>query len=214
MLGGLLTGQGTIITGSGPIPGQLENRGGTVAPGNGIGTLTIDGRFASGHAATMAFEIGGVAAGQFDLINVIGDIAVDGTLVVSLVNPFTPSVNNSFTILTATGKLAGSFDQLQLPDGINWKVNYNADNLELVVGDPGDFNFDGAVDGADYVVWRKNGWGPLNYAAWRSNFGATYGSGSGFEGGSVPEPAAIVMLSLFVCGLALTRRRVIRPARS
>jgi hypothetical protein len=164
----------------------------------------------------MVFEIGGVASGQFDLISVIGDIAVDGTLVVSLINPFTPSVDNSFTIMTATGKLAGSFDQLQLPDGFNWKVNYNADNLELVVGDPGDFNFDGTVNGADYVVWRKNGWGPLNYSAWRSNFGTTYGSGSGsgVEGGSVPEPAAIVMLSLAACGIALKRRRTIRPARS
>lgn len=213
VFGGTLTGAGTIVTGSGPIPGQMENRGGTVAPGNGVGTLMIDGRFASGPAATTSFELGGTVAGQFDLISVIGDIAVDGTLVVSLINPFTPAVNNSFTIMTATGNLAGSFDQLQMPDGFNWKVNYNADNLELVVGNPGDFNFDNVVNGADYVVWRNNGMGPLNYGAWRSHFGTTYGSGAGLDGGSVPEPAAVVTVLLAACGLAARRRRVTRPVR-
>ena len=157
LLGGTLAGAGTITTGSGPIPGQVENRGGTVAPGNGIGTLTIIGRFANGPAATTAIELGGTAAGAFDKISVTGGVALDGTLIVSLVNAFVPSIGNSFTVITSTDELAGSFDLLQLPDGFNWKVNYNADNLELVVGNPGDFNYDGKVDGADYVMWRNDG---------------------------------------------------------
>lgn len=206
MLGGTLSGSGTILTGSGPIPGQVENRGGTVAPGNGIGTLTIDGRFASGPAAKTSFELGGISAGQFDKISVIGDVAIDGTLVVSLVNPFSPSVGNSFTIITATGNLAGSFDFFQLPDGFNWKVNYNSDNLELVIGNPGDFNNDGKVDGGDYVKWRNDGGGPLNYNAWRSHFGMSYGTGSGVGGSAVPEPSTCLIGLLAACGLALIRR--------
>jgi autotransporter-associated beta strand protein len=40
----------------------------------------------------------------------------------------------------------------------------------------GDYNGNGTVDAADYVLQRKNG---LNYNTWRSNFGATGGSGGG-----------------------------------
>ena len=72
---------------------------------------------------------------------------------------------------------------------------------------PGDFNQDGVVDAADYVVWRKG----LNttyvqddYNTWRTHFGESAqlivntGSGTGsFEASSsaaVPEPAAWVLL--------------------
>ena len=45
----------------------------------------------------------------------------------------------------------------------------------------GDYNDNGKVDGADYVVWRKtNINGAAGYTTWRSNFGAT---GSGGNGG-------------------------------
>jgi hypothetical protein len=214
VFGGTLTGTGTILTGSGPIPGQVENRAGTVAPGDGIGTLTIDGRFASGPLATTSFELGGTSAGQFDLISVVGDVALDGTLVVSLVNGFVPSVSNAFEVVTATGNVAGTFDTLQLPDGFNWKVLYNQHDLQLVVGNPGDFNLDNVVDGADYVVWRKNGLAPLNYNAWRTHFGQTYGSGAGIDGGAVPEPAAVGLIWLVACCLVARRFRLTRPARS
>jgi beta-propeller repeat-containing protein len=35
----------------------------------------------------------------------------------------------------------------------------------------GDFNNDGTVDAADYVVWRKDGAAPVDYSDWRGNFG-------------------------------------------
>ena len=38
----------------------------------------------------------------------------------------------------------------------------------------GDFNLDGKVDAADYVVWRKTGTGgEQGYQAWRANFGSS-----------------------------------------
>jgi hypothetical protein len=77
----------------------------------------------------------------------------------------------------------------------------------------GDYNRDGTVDAADYVVWRKtlnqtlepgsgaDGTGPggepdglvtsLDYDLWRSQFGVTPSpAGSGMEGVAVPEPTA------------------------
>ncbi len=56
----------------------------------------------------------------------------------------------------------------------------------------GDFNNDGKVDAADYVVWRKTDPASIQgYLDWRSNFGATAGSGQSLAA-AVPEPSAFV----------------------
>jgi hypothetical protein len=95
-------------------------------------------------------------------------------------------------------------------------VNY----VGVPVGVPGDYNGNGVVDTADYVVWRNGG--PLlnevagvtpgsvtpdDYDAWRARFGNTSGSGSSLDGAAnVPEPAAIG--TMVVLGLvALLYRR-------
>jgi hypothetical protein len=41
----------------------------------------------------------------------------------------------------------------------------------------GDYNSNGTVDAADYVVWRNSGGTPAAYTTWRNNFGATGGGG-------------------------------------
>ena len=68
-------------------------------------------------------------------------------------------------------------------------------------GVQGDYNNNGQVDAADYVLWRNGG--PLtnevdtpgtvnaaDYTAWRARFGKTSGSGAGADFANVPEPAA------------------------
>lgn len=74
---------------------------------------------------------------------------------------------------------------------------------------PGDYNFDGSVDAADYVVWRKNQGTPQEYEDWRSHFGQTAGSGatSSFNA-AVPEPSSALLLIL-AAAVASTRRRQI-----
>lgn len=209
--GGTLTGAGSIFTGSGPIPGQVENHGGTVAPGNGVGTMNITGRFANAVDGTLSFELGGATAGTYDQLVVTGAAALDGTLSVSLVSlggpTFVPSAGNQFTLISTTEGVGGSFGQLQLPDGYNWRLNYLSDSLQLVVGNPGDFNNDGYVDAQDYVIWRKNGGGPLNYQAWRSHIGANYASAPANISPSVPEPSGFFLLVVAACFLAPRRIR-------
>ncbi len=87
----------------------------------------------------------------------------------------------------------------------------------------GDFNHNGVVDMADYVVWRKSqgqtGWGlaadsdlngridAADYAAWRSHFGQPSGSGS-FTGAAIPEPATRILLLAATCAIWLRRRAI------
>jgi hypothetical protein len=81
---------------------------------------------------------------------------------------------------------------------------------------PGDWNQDGKVDAADYVVWRKDPVGhgevPGGYNTWRANFGNTL-SGNGSTVGasvsltSVPEPAVCALLSIAAI-FAMFRRGV------
>jgi hypothetical protein len=88
------------------------------------------------------------------------------------------------------------------------------------MGVAGDYNDNGTVDSADYVLWRNNV-GQLvaldnenpgattpglvdgeDYDFWRSRFGATAGSGAA-TGAAVPEPATIIgmIVSALLCTL-------------
>jgi hypothetical protein len=96
------------------------------------------------------------------------------------------------------------------------------DNIRVGRFPPGDYNANGAVDAADYVLWRKNG--PLrnevdtpgtvnaaDYTEWRARFGNPSGGAGGLGAGSVPEPTSLMLL--FVAGavhLLGTRKHRIR----
>jgi hypothetical protein len=79
----------------------------------------------------------------------------------------------------------------------------------------GDFNNDGSVDAADYVVWRKGLGGPFtpdDYDTWRTNFGRTSGAGAAADldidvTSSVPEASSIVLLMLGIAFSAATYGR-------
>lgn len=87
---------------------------------------------------------------------------------------------------------------------------------------PGDYNGNGAVDAADYTVWRDSRGSITNLAAdgndsgqidagdltvWQQNFGRTTGLGSTTEFGSIaiPEPASMC-LALLLLGCVARRR--------
>ena len=84
-------------------------------------------------------------------------------------------------------------------------------DVELLELEPseGDFNGDGAIDAADYVVWRKglgSVYTPDDYDVWRAHFGETGGSGPLFHA-SVPEPTSSLLLILATAISCLLRRR-------
>jgi hypothetical protein len=85
--------------------------------------------------------------------------------------------------------------------GLDWRVDYLPGAVTLTVLPISDFNRDGKIDAADYVVWRKNGGTVDQYNLWRATFGTTTGSGAGAvfnpsTSSHVPEPATALMLIL------------------
>jgi hypothetical protein len=114
---------------------------------------------------------------------------------VRLVNTLALSVAN-------VGANAGvTFDEIRLAE--SWSDLF----LPLAGSFAGDFNDDGVVDMADYVVWRKTGInGQQGYNDWRANFGkSTHAMAA--AGNSVPEPAALSLVSFLMAVSACTRRR-------
>jgi hypothetical protein len=86
---------------------------------------------------------------------------------------------------------------------------------------PGEFNRDGIVDAADYVVWRKIDGTLEGYEAWRTNFGGSLSSGAAAYGhrhsgpvasaqqlSGLPEPSTFVALLAASQSLAFRRVRL------
>jgi hypothetical protein len=100
---------------------------------------------------------------------------------------------------------------------VDW-VEANIDMLVSPPGLPGDYNDDGSVDAADYIVWRKtfgqigedmpadgDGSGEIDngdWTIWMANFGNAQPSG-GAGSILVPEPRAARMFILGLVGITL-----------
>ena len=87
----------------------------------------------------------------------------------------------------------------------------DAAKLEVLQQLPGDYNGDGVVDAADYVVWR-DGLGATftqsDYDVWRAHFGQTLNNGSAAIANSVaPEPLASVLVVILMWALYVRRNR-------
>ena len=243
----LLVDRATVISGTGHFVGDVDNYG-TVSPGNSPGTLQVTGDYTQSADATLAIDIDGFVGNgpMSDQLLVSGNAAVggfvggnatlDGFLDVSLTDGFALREGQQFTILAArqlldnglelVGSAADYFDMFVV-SGLLGRVV-----LQFRGGDftlPGDYNDDGTVDAADYVVWRKtegqtgaglaadgDGNGEVDagdYALWRAYFGATAANGPALSSAeplsaTVPEPATLTLIILSAFAVSLRRRHV------
>jgi hypothetical protein len=217
-----LTNTGTLM-GHGTVIGNILNTSGTVSPGSSPGTLHIDGNYTQGATGQLLAEL--ASTSSFDRLLVDDVATLNGTLSVSLASGFSPNAGDEFEIITA-GTVVGTFSTEVLPSsygGIFYDVVYDPTAVTLRIGGAaGDYNYNGVVDTADYIVWRKmqgmtgsglaadgDGNGTvdtLDHDFWQARFGQTAATGSAPTSGSptVPEPVSCFLLSV---GALLVSRR-------
>ena len=91
-----------------------------------------------------------------------GPIMLAGLLDLSILAGFNPAAGQTFQLFEgAIGSITGAFSSVIAPifNGHTLNLVYGANQVTLQVIDailpPGDYNGNGTVDAADYVVWRK-----------------------------------------------------------
>jgi T5SS/PEP-CTERM-associated repeat protein len=125
----VIVGQGGALTGNGGIiAGNVTNYG-TIAPGSSPGTMIVLGDMTLDDLGTVALELGGTGAGQYDHMDISGNMTLDGTLNVSMYGGYLPTAGSFFDVFTALDVTVGSpiFD-FQYVEGIAW-------SYEIVAGD-------------------------------------------------------------------------------
>ena len=116
---GTLTSPVTIgpsgtLGGTGTVVGNVSNFG-TIAPGNSIGTTTVNGDVVFSTGSGLTAEISSTP-GVSDLLNVIGSVTIqDGTTLTLVPIDGAVASNAQYTILTATGGITGSFTTIDAP---------------------------------------------------------------------------------------------------
>ena len=81
--------------GTGTINGNIE-MGGTMAPGDSVGSFAINGVYAQTSNGTFELE---VTSGGFDQLTVGGMVSLDGTLDILLEQGFNPAVGTVYKFL-------------------------------------------------------------------------------------------------------------------
>ncbi|MEY4951762.1 MAG: hypothetical protein RL299_186, partial [Pseudomonadota bacterium] len=116
------------LGGTGRIIGNLTNNG-TVAPGNSIGTLTVQGNYVQNAGSVLEIEFDG--SGGIDLLAVTGTATLNGGTLrfISLGG----AEGNGGTFLTATGGVTGTFATVETVGAqLPLAVIYNSNNAQMM----------------------------------------------------------------------------------
>jgi hypothetical protein len=184
---------------------EIKSAGGSLDP---AGWSSLDDQNADG--ANTWIEAGGSSATALVEASISGSHTLAPNQTLSLGNLYNESLNAQdidLEIRRASGPSFRTFDQ---------NVTYVGTGPPM--GVMGDYNNNGVVDAADYVLWRNGG--PLqhegaspgvvdaaDYTFWRSRFGATSGSGAGVGvGAAVPEPGTLGLCIGMFLGAGIGRR--------
>ncbi len=130
--GALAVGSGARLQGNGSVGATTVQAGATIAPGNSIGTLSVNGNYVQQAGSTYAVEID--PSGASDRIAVSGTATLQGGTVAVSKAAGTYLPGTSFDILTAAGGVSGRFDALtqDLPF-VDLSLRYGANDVLLQV---------------------------------------------------------------------------------
>ena len=190
--------KGGSLTGAGTVDAVVTNEG-IVAPGTAAsaGTLTVTQTYTQSDAGTLAVDLGGVQAGQFDVLATGGDVKIDGTLAVSLLGGYLPAVGSTYKVLVSGGADPdqGAFATVAPQNGLSVTTTYHPNDVTL--GVTGVTAPDAGVDAG------TNSDGGMPDAGTGTPRGGSCASGHGANGGL---SGGLVVLGAVVVLGALRRR--------
>ena len=144
------------------------------------------------------------------------NLTQSGQALVNLLNSWTTPTQNLTVSPNGTIDFSGYYGDYQLTVGgqtVPLSLLKGTTGYSIPIG-PGDFNGDGVVNAADYILWRDtvgstsdlradgNGDQVIDggdFNVWRSSFGNTYSlAGGALAGSPVPEPTVSCLLAM-VC---------------
>jgi len=113
-----------LVSGGANFPGAgLVIFNGGYDPGDSPAEVTFNGDLNFGPANTLTMELGGTTGGdEYDRLDVLGTLSLDGTMNVTLIDGFVPANGDTFDLLD-WGSLDGTFDTVNLPSlapGLAW----------------------------------------------------------------------------------------------
>ncbi|MCW2349934.1 autotransporter domain-containing protein [Sphingobium sp. B12D2B] len=132
-MGGTITvGSDAALGGRGQVNNIVVGNGGTLLPGNSIGTLTAAGNVVFQAGSTYEVEVN--AEGESDKLIVGGTATIQGGTVSVLAAAGNYRFSNEYTIITAAGGVTGQFaaTDVDLPF-LTPELSYDANNVRLVL---------------------------------------------------------------------------------
>jgi len=99
-----------LVSGAGGFfgPGTAIFNGGH-NPGDSPAEVPVEGSLVYGGTNTLTIELGGLLSGEFDQLDVEGDVTLDGDLALDILPGFTPNQGDQFEIFDIAGTLSGQF---------------------------------------------------------------------------------------------------------
>ncbi|MCC7085538.1 MAG: hypothetical protein IT427_11080 [Pirellulales bacterium] len=238
--------EGGSIEGNGVVNASVIVDGAIIAPGfiappiNQPSGLRFTGLILL-HDAETQIDLGGTIPGvNYDSILTLASYnLLGGKLVVKFANGFESSIASGqvFQILNSGSPLSGAFlnvangERLMTADGfgsfmVHYGVNSSLNPRTVILTDflravPGDFDFDGDVDGADFAVWqthfpiasgatitegdadRDGDVDGADFTVWQTNFPHA----PAFISSLVPEPASATTLLAATAAFAIASWR-------
>jgi subtilase-type serine protease len=129
---GVTVNTGATVGGNGALPSTTINSGGSLSPGNSIGTISIAGNLNFVGAGNYIVEVSPAAA---DRTNANGTATLSGT-VQAIGTGGVYTVGTRYTVLNATGGVTGTFGSLTFSGNFGItkpRLDYDANNVYIVL---------------------------------------------------------------------------------
>lgn len=132
-----LTVSGGALVGKGTLAAAVTANGSITAGDSSTqpGVLTVTGTYTQGATGVLNLPIGGTGAGQFGQLPVSNGVSLNGTLTLSLINGFVPTIGSSFTLVSGsaiTGQFA-TVNGTSINASEHFQINYSGTSVTATV---------------------------------------------------------------------------------